>query len=62
MQILNYSMEESPSWVANCFSASQEIPQILWNLKVRYHIHKCPPSVPILSQLDQYKYLTFFKK
>ena len=26
-------MEQSPSWEANWFSASQEIPCILWNLK-----------------------------
>ena len=45
-------MEQSPSWEANWFSANQEIPQILWNTKVHYRIHKCPPPVPILSQLD----------
>ena len=30
----------------NHFSASQEIPCILWNLKDYYHIYKSPPPVP----------------
>jgi hypothetical protein len=45
-------MEQSPSWEANWFSASQEVPRFLWKLKVHYHIHKCPTPVPILSQFN----------
>ena len=47
--LLTYSMVQSPSWEANWFAASQEIPRILWNPNVHYHTHKLPPPIPILG-------------
>ena len=43
-------MVQSPSWEANWFAASQEIPRISWNPKVHYRTHKRPPPMPILGQ------------
>ena len=43
---LTHSMEQSPSWEAIQFTASQEIPSILWNLKVH---QTCNPHMWKLS-------------
>jgi len=46
------SIEQSASWDANRFSASQEIPHTLWNPKAHRRVHKRPPPVPILCQIN----------
>ena len=48
--ILTYSMVQSPSWAANWFAASQDIPCIPQNPKVHYRTHKRTPPVSILGK------------
>ena len=43
-------MVQSPSWEANWFAASQEIPRISRNPKFHYRTHKRPTPVSILGQ------------
>ena len=43
-------MVQIPSWEANWFAASQEIPHISRNPKVHYRTHKRPPIFSILGQ------------
>ena len=43
-------MVQSPSWEANWFAASQEIPRISRNPRVHYRTHKRPPLLSILFQ------------
>ena len=51
-------MVQSPSWAANWFAASQEIPRISRNPKVHYRTHKRPPSVSILGQPNSVRITT----
>ena len=44
-------MEQSPSWEANWFRSQSRNSPHFWNPKVPRRTHKCPPPVPILSQL-----------
>jgi len=49
----------SPSWEANWFAASQEIPRVSRNPKVHYRTHKRPPPVFILGQPNPVHIPTF---
>jgi hypothetical protein len=42
-------MEHSTSWGADSRLATQQIPRVLWNPKVRYCGHKNLPPVSILN-------------
>jgi hypothetical protein len=46
-------VELNPSWEVNSFSASQEIPIILWNPELHYRFNKSTPLVPILNHMNQ---------
>ena len=50
---------QSPSWEANWFAASQEIPRISQNPKVHYRTQKRPPPVSILGQPNPVHIHTF---
>ena len=47
-----YSKEQNPFWEIILFSASQEIPRILWNPKDNYGVYMSPSPIPILSHIN----------
>jgi len=50
-------------WEVDSCLASQEIPHILWNLNVQYHVHKNPSLIPLLSHINPLHILTpYFSK
>ena len=57
--LLTYSKVQSPSWEANWFAASQEIPRISLNPKVHYRTHKRQPPISILGQPNPVHIPTF---
>ena len=46
------SMQQKHSWQGNSSPGSQEIPCILWLLKVHYHAHKNLQIIPILIHIN----------
>jgi len=48
----NIRLQFKASWEANSRSTGRENPWLLWNSNGHYHVHKSPPLVPVLSQMN----------
>jgi len=60
--LLAHSLHSTLSGEAVWFSESQEIPCILWNPQVHYHLYQCLPPVPIYSDQSSPCPPSFFLK
>ena len=59
--IFTYSTEQAPSWEADGYWASHEIPRLLWNSKVHVRVYKSSLLVSVISQTNPRSLSHFLK-